>query len=354
MERNYLKMKHTRTFIHLMCGTLVLATLTGISIYTVFVNQTGGPLAKKSFLNLKTYLGLYKKTPPELQYPLYTITDTTVRELPTGESFNLPKDAKNLQLLIHDNSTKISYSVDGTYFVYDTQSKKTNKLPLAEGNVLGFISDTEIISSFKKAENEWQIVRWQLTNTNWQKKPFAFSYSQPLYNQLERILSYLDCSDTCQIKIIHLDKADEVITLPVFTDPSYFPTAHEARLLFVDSQRGVAGYMLPNDELYVISFDIELLQLVRLQNERNIVHYGGYFPSTGQLLFKLEEKSGAYTQIALFAADTASLQLLQKIPVTASVTVYPQYNAFAVDNSLFNLSGREVTTLDIKSLISYE
>jgi hypothetical protein len=161
-----------------------------------------------------------------------------------------------------------------------------------------------------------------------------------------------DCQPLCSIVITDLIHNKNLATIPAFTEPSYAPSLNEVTLLFTDVDNQLVAYLTPDKEIYVVTFKLELLQKIRLENERNRVEYLGYFPNTKQLAFQLVEKSNAYKQIALYAADRPSLYLLEKVPVEAQINILEASNALAVGKKVIDLQGETIVDSKEKIIIA--
>lgn len=187
-----------------------------------------------------------------------------------------------------------------------------------------------------------------------EKNKQAIVQDQLHYDSNQNTRSYLSCNPYCSVVIFNSESNSEVASIPLFTDPSYTASLKEVRLLFVDVVHELIGYQVADSEVIVISFDKDLLQNVRLENERNTVVYLGYIPETKQMAFELVEKSGAYKQLALYSADSPSLQLLQKVPIETKIIVLGKSKTLSVGTNLIDLSGAVLMELNSNQVISVQ
>ncbi len=166
--------------------------------------------------------------------------------------------------------------------------------------------------------------------------------SSALYDSKTKQVTFLDCSRACEAVIYATETQKELRRIPLFTDASKEAALQTTELMFSDPTHELLAYIAPRNELYVINYTLELLQTIRLENERDTVEFIGYFPDTQQMAFLLHEKSGAYKELVLYSANKPSLHILKKLDSDTVVTVHPKSNAFTIDAEIIDLAGEIV------------
>ena len=352
-------MKNTLV-LHCLLFIGVVIGVTAVAIHGVVVNQSYGPLPIKSFLETKTYAGLHKAAPPSPVLPIYSVSERGLFSSDGTQILELENGAQSITYHVQNDKTFVSYKLKNYFTLIDLTTKDSIRVsftnPSAE--LLGIYLDSAILSE-KNSDGSWVTRAEKLQSFS--RDPVAIqleqvknpvlpvsqlfepiqSFDKPMFDTISSSLSYSNCIPLCSIVVRDLTTNKNIVTVPVFTDASFKPAVNEVKLLFVDVTHGLVGYQLPTQEVYVVNFDIELLQNVRLENDRNEVQFVGYFPATKQLLFKLQERSGEYTQLALYAADAPSLHLLQKFPSTTKFSSLHSKNAVVANNKVLDLSGKE-------------
>jgi hypothetical protein len=355
-------MKNT-WILHCVLFVGVVAGVTAVAIHGVVVNQSYGPLALRSFLEAKTYAGLQKPVPPAPVLPIYTIDRNAVFSSDGTRILDLEDGAQSISYHVQKDKIIISYKLKNYFTLIDLATKDFIKIPFQNPSTefLGIYSDSAILSE-KISDGDWrtraekiQAFTGTLVPVPLEKEknpliavtqlfePFQ-SFDKPVFDSTSNSLSYPSCVPLCSIVVWDLATNRNITTVPVFTDASFKPSEKQVQLLFVDVPHGLVGYQIPTKEIYVVSFDIELLQNVRLENDRNEVQFIGYFSTTKQLLFKLQERSGEYAQLALYAADAPSLHLLKKFPTTTYFSTLYTRNAIVVNDKIIDLSGKYQNT----------
>jgi hypothetical protein len=346
--------------LHCLLFIGVVIGVTAVAIHGVVVNQSYGPLPLKSFFETKTYAGLHKKTPPAPVLPIYTVSEGGLFSSDGTQILELEVGAQSVLYHLQKDKTLISYKLKNYFTLIDLASKDSIRISFTNPSTefLGIYLDSAILSEkntnggwITRAEKIQALSGTPVTTQIEQAKnpvmpvaqllqPFQ-SFDKPVFHSRTGSLSYATCTPLCSIIVWDVTANKNIVTVPVFTDASFKPAVSEVQLLFVDVPHGLVGYQLPTQEVYVVNFDIELLQNIRLENDRNEVQFIGYFPATKQLLFKLQERSGDYTQLALYSADAPSLHLLQKFPSTTNFSSLFLKNAVVANNKVFDLSGNE-------------
>lgn len=126
----------------------------------------------------------------------------------------------------------------------------------------------------------------------------------------ETIKVEVDCQEFCQFNLIDLKTASLIKALPAREDFNPAGRLKELTLAFVDSQLGLIGYKakaLADHAFYVINFEAELIQMVKLSlnNQQLNFEFIDYYPQTQQILFRSDQGESF-----LYTANRPSLQLL--------------------------------------------
>jgi len=130
----------------------------------------------------------------------------------------------------------------------------------------------------------------------------------------ETIKVEVDCQEFCQFNLIDLKNGSLIKTLPAREDFNPAGRLKKLTLAFTDSQSSLIGYegkALTDRTFYVINFEAELIQVVKLSlNNQLNFEFIDYYPSTQQMLFKSFNASNNKEEFWLYAANRPALQLL--------------------------------------------
>lgn len=340
-------MKKNLVLLHILLLFLTIAGVTAVMIRGVLVNQTYGRLPLSAFFKLETYTKLPSPAAPSVELPIYFIFQDRVVDQKGMSVYELPSDATQVQY--HKNENLLGYVAASKYQLVDLseQQLRFDTAIASNATVLG-LTDTQLLIAQPTPDDTWQTNAVQLSEPS----TVQFVLESPAKPILaDGVLSYLDCTNFCEVVILN-ETFTEVHRLPAFTDASFNPTLLTTQLYFVDPSAQLFAYQASQENIYVATFELEFLQDIRTENERNVVEFIGYYPSTKQLLFTLNERSGEYKQLALYAADKPSLHLLEKIPADMPVSILANSPAMLVGDTLYNLQGEVVSSVPEGTVIS--
>ena len=298
-------MKITTLQLHCIFGLTTILFITFVSIYQVVVTPASTTLPLSNFFHKEVYRNLFKKAHTVESHKIFILKDHTITATGGNTVYLLPDVYANLEVTWHDKQPFIQYTTKGKVVVFDIAAQK------------------------------------ELT----EDQKLHLDDHSPAYT------TKIICEPVCSFAVIDSKTNTSIFTIPAFTEPSYKPSLRTVKLLFSDVEHQLLGYQTPENEIYVVSFKIELLQNIRLENVRNTAHFLGYIPASKQLVFELVERSNVYKQIALYSADTPSLQLLEKVSVDTQVTPLPQSNALLVGTKIVDLQGKMIQQINDQQII---
>lgn len=340
-------MKKNLVLLHIILLILTISGVTAVMIRGVLVNQTYGRLPLSAFFKVETYTKLPSPSAPTVELPIYFISHDRVVDQEGKSIYELPSDATQIQYYKTENL--LGYAAGGKYQLVDLSERQLrfDTAIASNATVLG-LTNTALLIAQPTADDRWHTNAVQLSELS----TVQFVLESPTKPILaDGVLSYLDCTNFCEVVILNETFA-EAHRLPAFTDASFNPTLLTTELYFVDPSTQLFAYQASQENIYVATFELEFLQDIRTKNERNVVEFIGYYPSTNQLLFTLNERSGEYKQLALYAADKPSLHLLEKIPADTQVSILANSPAILVGDTLYNLQGEVISSVAEGTVIS--
>lgn len=123
----------------------------------------------------------------------------------------------------------------------------------------------------------------------------------------------VDCQQDCQFNLIDTQNNSLIKTIPARVDADASGRLQALKLFFSDSQKELIGYQtesLTDPVFYVVNFQADLLQVIKLDLKQYSLEFVDYYPSTQQILFRSTDKLNNHQELFLYAANRPALQIL--------------------------------------------
>ncbi len=353
-------MKNT-FFLHLFffCSTVVFISF--YLFYQVFVTSGYQKIPVRTFLRPHTLLNAIKTlkdhTVPYHTDRIYLSKNGIVEQEKTGPiGVNIQPNAVS-SVFIVDEQKYLTEINKNTLQVTDLMTKKSDSFSLPENatySVIGFINaDTLVLSAHSTHYSLFSLSRSSKKIEVLQERiNFPGNVLTRYFGETLKTIVYPDCTPQCYLVFFDLVDHKELHRLPAFTDPGHAPSLTSLEVLFFDPATGVVGYQVTErGEAYVIDTQLNLLQLIRLENDRNSAQYIGYIPFTQQLLFSLNEKQKDTVQLVLYHASKPSLHHLGIYKQNEPITLSPAAGLYSANGMIYSLTGEALFSLEQKQLI---
>lgn len=354
-------MKKNLILFHLFCFVIVGSSVTFFLFYQLFITPQGHKLPITQFIAPRVFSSAVHKL----------ISHEIMRK---EEAIFFQKDdviMKNNQIIAENTQTEVDTQIffieskkyitsinAQTLHVRDVDTNQEMKIPLPNQSVytiLGWINEHEALLSqkgstftFLKANLLDGSLEILVDNVVY---PFEF---QPVISGKLTSFIYPSCDPHCYLHVFDLTKKETTRQLPVFTDAGHGATVSDAKLLFYDITKGYVGYeVVGRQEIFVIDMDLNLLQLIRLKNDRNTARYVGYYAQTQQMLFSLEENDQTGQMVVLVRANTPSVHVLQQTEKINPIQTSLYAGVYQKGDELFDLNGKQLQQVVGEILSSY-
>lgn len=335
--------------LHLVFFLLLISFISCLVLYQVVVNQTNGRIPFKTFFKPSTFQAalqavFYQKVPVQDTY-LFYIKDGRLYQNNTLVTNKIEQG--NQKIFVLHNATMLTTIFDRNLKVTILQTGTEINFSLPAGSdfvAQQWVQDDKLVIDGKQNDTTRGLFVADLT-TQKISQLLEYSYTGSEINTTvtaeNTVLAYPSCTPLCSVVLYDVIQQKIVSTIPAFTSADKQPSISDMVFDFYDPNKGIIAYHSPSQqELFVINEKLELLQKVRLENERNTVYFKGYLPATQQLVFTLQEKNNLSQFVALYAADKPSLHLIARIQPVQSVVVLPTAQALNIDTAIFTLDGK--------------
>lgn len=357
-------MKKNLILFHLVCFMGVAFIVSLFLFYQLFVDQAHRKFSFRSFFNPKVFFTALKKLPAPKE-PLNQ--NALFWQKKSGEITNF----ENKVIL---PSSLILPDIQSNIFVVGTQKYLTQlsstsltitnvatsqqySIPLGQDGtftVLGWFDEQHVVLGKKLDTYSISMVNVETLATEVLVSDITYlGEIPPTSGELLKKVVFPDCTLNCYFIVYDVEKKTQEKKIPAFTDPSHKASLADVKLLFVDQRRQFIGYELPGSkEVYVIDYDLNFLQYIRLENDRNTAEFVNYYPQTQQMLFSLKERNESIQTIALVSANTPSLHVLTKFSTLDQIITSPLAGVYQIKEESYDLNGEPISMDNVVKLLS--
>lgn len=345
-------MKKNVLLFNLAGFTIVFLVSTVFLFYQVFTDAQSRKISVSQFFR-PSYLSSAIKRLTQHDEPLledkifFENKDGDVVTSNDQKVVSVPVDSRKEMFFIGTKKYLTSIT-PGNLKVIDIDTQQTFDFPIGlsgQFEVVGWADERHPILS--KKDVNFSIIKFNLDTLASETLVFEIKYtgnslSLSKVGYTTRLL-YPECNPKCYLMEYDLTKNELVNKIPAFTEPSKTASLSDLTLLFFDSEKGYLAYQTTDsNEVYLIDRQLNLLQYIRLENDRDISRFISYIPQTQQMVFSLKEKNGNGQTIALVAANTPSLHVLTKVGADVSVRFSQSSGTYQLGEMLYDLNGHIV------------
>lgn len=346
--------------VHILCFFGVVVVASSYLFYQVFLDGGHNKISLKNFIRPKTFsqavAALTNHSVPSNSQAIFIKDSNKITKSDGTQVADATIDQQQI-FLINENYFLVEVTTESVKLT-NLSNKKTKEIALAgsqKTKVIGWFDQENFLLS--QQSSSYSLVKANFAKSTLEPVIESITYpdAELMPTAMGKIttLAYPDCTPKCNFVIYDFEKNAVVKTVPAFTDPSHEASLSDAVLLFYDHQKGLLGYLAQSSkEVYVIDHELNLLQLIRLENDRNMARFVGYYPQTAQMLFSLEERDGSSQTVAVYAANKPSLHLLTTKRGIKKVLINSQALTFQLDQTIYDLNGHEVLPTVTGEMIS--
>ncbi len=343
-------MKKNTLLLHLFGFLIVFLIVTTFVFYQTFVDSNHQRIPLSVFLRPKVFLQAVAKLgaqkPPFDESALYWFDVNKIVSMKGAQPISDGRE--NMMIFVVNNTVLLTGFLDNKLFITNFTNDSISSFTIDNARVVtvvGWLDESRVVLDvWNQSHSIWEL--------NIQTQQMTQIVSEIVYKGSVlpittasgfSTLIYPDCSAKCFAVELDLEKRTQIAKYPLFTEPSHAASLDDVRLLFADNNVGLIGYEVPGSrDIYIIDRDLNLLQYIRQENDRDEALFGGYFPQTQQMLFVLHERSTGEQTVALSKVNFPSLHVLNTFSADQSILVSRRPGAYQIGDTIYDLNGELV------------